>query len=66
MPGRIISAQEKQELLSIRREEYFNDMGQINLQMFVDLFGTKTITNPNGTQTIQKPKFEPTDEFNLK
>ena len=66
MPGRIISAQEKQELLAIKREDYFNDMGQINLQQFIDLFGSKTITNPNGTQTIQKPKFEPTDEFTLK
>lgn len=66
MPGRVISAQEKQELLAIKREEYFNDMGQINIQQFVDLFGSKTITNPNGTQTIQKPKFEPTDEFTLK
>ena len=65
MPGRIISAEEKQYLLSLKPEDFFNKIGQVNFELLVDLFGTKTIKGPNGVMTLQKPKFDPTDEFTL-
>ena len=65
MAGRIISAEEKQYLLSLNNEDFFNKYDQIDFNLLVDLFGTKTIKGPNGTMTLQKPKFDPTDEFTL-
>lgn len=65
MSGRIISAEEKQYLLSLKTEDFFNNMGQINFDLLVDIFGTKTVKGANGVMTLQKPKFDPTDEFTL-
>lgn len=65
MPGRIITAEEKQYLLSLKTEDFYNNIGQINFDLLVDIFGTKTIKGANGTITLNKPKFDPTDEFTL-
>lgn len=64
MAGRIISAEDKQYLLSLQTSDFYVN-GQLNLELMVDLFGTKTNKGANGIITLQKPRFDPTDEFML-
>jgi hypothetical protein len=65
MPGRIITAEEKQYVLSLKPEDFINKFNQVNFELLVDLFGTKTNKGPNGVMKLEKPKFDPTDEFIL-
>lgn len=64
MAGRMITAEEKKYLLSLSFDDFYKK-DRINFDLLIDLMGTKTIKGPNGLMTLQKPKFDPTDEFYL-
>lgn len=64
MKGKIISEDDKKYILSLKYEDYFIDDG-INFSLLCDLFGTKVTKDSKGKIKINKPRFDPTDEFTL-
>lgn len=67
MKGRKISQAEKDYLMSLTVDDFIGEQYQnmLNYSLFTDLFGTKTTVDEKGKIKIEKPKFEPTDEFTL-
>lgn len=67
MKGRKISQAEKDYLMSLTVDDFISDKyeNKLNYSLITDLFGTKTTVDEKGKVKIEKPKFEPTDEFTL-
>ena len=67
MKGRKISQAEKDYLLSLTVEDFIGEQyrNTLNYSLITDLFGTKTTVDDKGKVKIEKPKFDPTDEFVL-
>lgn len=67
MKGRKISQAEKDYLMSLTVDDFISDKyeNKLNYSLIADLFGTKTTVDEQGKVKIEKPKFEPTDEFTL-
>lgn len=67
MKGRKISQAEKDYLMSLTVDDFIGKQYQnvLNYSLIADLFGTKTTVDDKGKIKIEKPKFDPTDEFIL-
>ena len=67
MKGRKISQAEKDYLLSLTVDDFIGEQyrNTLNYSLITDLFGTKTTVDDKGKVKIEKPKFDPTDEFVL-
>ena len=67
MKGRKISQAEKDYLMSLTVDDFIGKQYQntLNYSLIADLFGTKTTVDDKGKVKIEKPKFDPTDEFIL-